>query len=109
MSLVPLLIFTYRLWCHTGSYEKVCRLAHQGRADQCLDQPYHTGDLSSTTVGALEAVGKGGADLGCLLELIGMVHHSDLFFGEILVDTHDELVDCSFGVFKTTFPCEPPW
>jgi hypothetical protein len=99
---------TYCLWCHTSSDKEVGGLTHQWGADQCLNEPHHTGDLCSTTVGTPEAIGKVRADLGSFLELVLVMHHGDLFLREVLVDTYYELVHRCLGLFKAAFSRKPP-
>lgn len=98
----------YSSGSHTGADKEVSSLTHQRRAAQGLNKPDDAADLGSSSVGTLEAIAEVGSDLCRLFDLIGVVHHGDLFLGEVGINTNDQLVDGAFGVLESTLSREPP-
>lgn len=92
----------------TSTLEVVCGLIHERGTASGLNEPDDANDLGSSEVDALEAVKEADTDLGGLLELIGVVHHSDLLPSVRLGETGSESKDRLFRVVEAAFSGQPP-
>lgn len=100
---------THNIVRKPGALEVVSGLAHERRTAGGLDEPDDASDLGPAEVDALEAVKEADTDAGCLLELVGVVHHRDLFLRALLGETVGETKDGPLGVLEAALSGQPPW